>query len=78
MSAIFKNRFRFPFRKKSGPRRDRPLGQWLPWLEDEFGWAERTARRYMEVAEAFKSATLADLTIDATALYARPETAEGR
>ena len=47
-------------------------GEWLDWLETEFGWAERTARNYMTVAEAFKSATLADmvLTIDATALYA--------
>lgn len=52
-----------------------PHGEWLPWLEREFGWDERTARRYMQVAEAFtiKSDSVSDftgLTIDATALYA--------
>lgn len=43
----------------------------LLWIEREFGWSERAARRYMEVADAFshKSATVADLTIDASALY---------
>lgn len=48
-------------------------GEWLPWLKDEFGWDERTARRYMEVARMFKSDMLSDftgITIDATALYA--------
>ena len=48
-------------------------GNWLDWIEGEFGWDERTARRYVAVAEAFKSVTVADftgLTIDATALYA--------
>jgi len=48
-------------------------GEWLPWLETEFGWPARTAQAYMNVAEAFKSASLAHLpalTIDATALYA--------
>lgn len=54
-------------------KRDIPHGQWLPWLETEFGWALRTAQNYMQAAEAFKYATVAhfsDLTIDATALYA--------
>jgi len=23
-----------------------PHGRWLPWLEDEFGWSDRTARNY--------------------------------
>ena len=49
-------------------------GEWLPWLKEEFGWSEETARNFMQVAEAFKSATLADfsgLTIDATAPYAQ-------
>ena len=45
-------------------------GNWLPWLEREFGWAERTARHFMSVAElAAKSATVADLNIDVGALY---------
>jgi hypothetical protein len=48
-------------------------GEWLPWLDREFGWSEITAQRYMRVAEAFKSVKMTDftgLTIDATALYA--------
>jgi hypothetical protein len=45
-------------------------GGWLAWLEREFGWAERTARNYMSAAElAAKSAMVADLDIDAGALY---------
>ncbi len=45
-------------------------GGWLAWLEREFGWAERTARNYMSAAElAAKSAIVADLDIDAGALY---------
>jgi hypothetical protein len=47
-------------------------GDWLPWLKDNFGWHEATARRYMQVAEAFKSCTVHDmdgLTIEARALY---------
>jgi Protein of unknown function (DUF3102) len=28
-----------------------PHGQFLPWLRAEFGWAERTARNLMAVAE---------------------------
>jgi hypothetical protein len=44
-------------------------GQWLPWLETEFGWAERTARNFMQVHAAFKSANFADLEIDVSALY---------
>jgi hypothetical protein len=49
-------------------------GKWLPWLDAEFGWSQPTASRFMQVAEAFKSFSvnsLAGLTIDATALYAR-------
>jgi hypothetical protein len=45
---------------------------WLPWLRDEFGWSDRTARKYMAVAEAFKSepgSVLADINIDSSALY---------
>lgn len=45
-------------------------GQFLPWLRVEFGWAERTARNFMAVAEQFgKSAIIADLPIQPTAAY---------
>lgn len=48
-------------------------GEWLPWLKDNFGWSDRTARNFMQTADAFgKSETvsnLADLSIDARALY---------
>jgi hypothetical protein len=47
-----------------------PHGQFLPWLQAEFGWAERTARNFMAVAEQFgKSAIIADLPIQPTAAY---------
>jgi hypothetical protein len=47
-----------------------PHGQFGPWLRAEFGWAERTARNFMSVAERFgKSARVAELTIDPTAAY---------
>lgn len=38
-------------------------GNFLPWLEAEFGWSERTAQNYIQSAQAFgeKSATVADL-----------------
>lgn len=46
-------------------------GEWLPWLDTEFGWKERTAENYMLVARKFASvADFSGLTIDATALYA--------
>src|SRR3954451_11168299 len=45
-------------------------GEWLPWLDREVGWEERTARRFMSVSEAFnKSDIVSDLPIDASALY---------
>src|ERR1051326_261900 len=48
-----------------------PHGQFGLWLDAEFGWAERTARNFMVVAERFgaKSAIIADLPIDPTAAY---------
>ncbi len=47
-----------------------PHGQFGAWLRAEFGWAERTARNFMSVAEHFgKTARVAELTIDATAAY---------
>ncbi len=57
-----------------------PHGCFLSWLRTEFGWAERTARNFMIVAQRFgaKSAIIADLTIDPTAAYllARPSVPE--
>jgi hypothetical protein len=55
-----------------------PHGQWLPWLESEFGWSEWTARRFMGVYELVKSGNLHDLEIDVSALYliAAPSTPE--
>jgi hypothetical protein len=48
-----------------------PHGQFLPWIEAEFGWTDRTARRLMEVADQFgsKSDIMSDLHITTTALY---------
>jgi hypothetical protein len=42
-------------------------GQWLPWLRDQCGIPERSARRYMEIAPyaADQIGQLADLTADA-------------
>ena len=45
-------------------------GQWLPWLDQEFGWTERTAQRYIAIATAFKNNSVSHLTIDASALTA--------
>ncbi|HEY2617819.1 MAG TPA: DUF3102 domain-containing protein [Acetobacteraceae bacterium] len=50
-----------------------PHGEWLAWLEAEFGWTVRTADKYMHVAGAFKlepGSNFDGITIDATALYA--------
>jgi hypothetical protein len=48
-----------------------PHGRWLPWLDQEFGWGETTARKFMAVAESFGESSLSvDLPIDASALYA--------
>jgi hypothetical protein len=51
-------------------------GRFLKWTEEEFGWSDRTARRFMQVHEAvgpkiekLKLANLANLEIDASALY---------
>src|SRR5262249_47237592 len=53
-------------------------GNWLPWLEREFGWEERSARNFMQVFEASKSANFADLDLPVSALYllAAPSTPE--
>jgi Protein of unknown function (DUF3102) len=45
-------------------------GGWLAWIDREFGWSDRTARRYIEFAEAVgKSANLADLNVPISGLF---------
>ena len=46
-------------------------GQFGTWLLAEFGWADRTARNFMAVAEQFgtKTEMISDLAIDPTAAY---------
>ena len=39
---------------------EQPHGEWLPWLDAEFGWSDATAKNYMSVARAFKSLTVGD------------------
>jgi hypothetical protein len=42
-------------------------GEWLSWLEEEFGWSDDTARNYMRVAEVFQIPNSSGF--DVTALY---------
>jgi Protein of unknown function (DUF3102) len=53
-------------------------GNWLPWLEREFGWSEDTTLRFMQVAELSKNRTVRDLEIPVSGLYllAAPSTPE--
>jgi hypothetical protein len=46
-------------------------GNWLPWLDQKFGWSEATARNFMRVYELTqsKSANFADLKLPVSALY---------
>jgi len=44
-------------------------GQWMDWLDAEFGWTDRTALNYMRVATHFETETISDLDIAASALY---------
>lgn len=44
-------------------------GRFGRWLQDEFGWTERTAQNFMRVADRFKSEMFADLNVAPTALY---------
>jgi len=46
-----------------------PHGQFGPWLDEEFGWSKRTARRFMHVANHFKTDTVSDLEASNRALY---------
>jgi hypothetical protein len=51
-------------------------GNWLPWLDREFGWSDDTAINYMRVAELAKSRNIRDLNVPVSGLYllARPST----
>ena len=54
-------------------------GDWLPWLEREFQWSERTARNFMQMHElSMKSANIAELDLPLTGFYllAAPSTSE--
>jgi Protein of unknown function (DUF3102) len=53
-------------------------GQWLPWLEREFGWSDRTALNFIRVHEMSKSENFSDLSVPVSVLYllARPSTPE--
>jgi hypothetical protein len=45
-------------------------GNWLPWLDREFGWEETTALRFMRVFELQnKSGKLLDLDVPVSSLY---------
>jgi hypothetical protein len=45
-------------------------GNWLPWLEREFGWSDRTALNFMRVYDlSGKSETVADLSLPVSGLY---------
>jgi hypothetical protein len=46
-------------------------GGWLPWLDHEFGWTDRTALNFMRVYElSLKSETVSDLDLPMRSLYA--------
>src|SRR5262245_30919872 len=54
-------------------------GGWLPWLDREFKWSDRTALNFIRVYEmAAKSETVSDLKLPMRALYllAAPSTPE--
>src|SRR5262244_1906432 len=53
-------------------------GNWLPWLDREFGWTEMTATRFINVYEMSKSNKLLDLELPISGLYllAAPSTSQ--
>lgn len=54
-------------------------GNWLPWLEREFGWSEKTAERFMSVHMlGGKFDNLSNMTLPVSGLYllAAPSTPE--
>ena len=62
--------------KERKAKRKLDHGQWLPWLETEFGWSDETARKMMQVYDLVKSQQNWNLQIDISALYliAAPKT----
>ena len=52
-------------------------GNWLPWLEREFGWTDDTAINFMRVFVLSKSRNFRDLSLPVSGLYllAAPSTA---
>jgi hypothetical protein len=45
-------------------------GNWLPWLDREFGWSDRTALNFMRVYEMVtKSEKFSDLSLPVSSLY---------
>ncbi len=57
-------------------------GNWLTWLDQEFGWSEATARNFMRVHELAQSTSVnfADLNLPVSTLYllAAPSTPRTR
>jgi hypothetical protein len=53
-------------------------GNWLPWIEREFGWTDDTALNFMRVYEVSKSRNFRDLSLPVSALYllAAPSTSK--
>jgi hypothetical protein len=53
-------------------------GEWLPWLQREFGWSDRTALNFIRVYEQSKSENFSDLNLPVSSLYllAAPSTPE--
>ena len=53
-------------------------GNWLPWLDREFGWSDSTALRYMQAHQfaTDKSVTVTDLSLKSLYLLAAPSTPE--
>jgi len=44
-------------------------GNWESWLNVELGWGTSTAKRFIQVADKFKSPIVSDLDFAPTALY---------
>jgi len=53
-----------------------PHGSWLPWIEAEFGWTDRTARNFIQVYEFSKSEIISNLTPTVLYMLAAPSTPE--
>jgi Protein of unknown function (DUF3102) len=52
-------------------------GNWLPWLDHNFGWTEQTALNYMRLYELNKSKTVLDLDLPHMSM-AETKCAKGR